>query len=160
MIISPGMLGLVGPHSGACTPPANITPPTIAAVSGGDVVGATIAASGDAWSGTPTLTPSYSWKRNGSEVGTASTYVLVGADVGQTLSLRKTMTNGCGSAFADSNDITDITSGALLELNNPNGFNVQIGVAGQIVVNTASVGTGTISSPGTNAGGNSGITFF
>lgn len=50
--------------------------------------------------------------------------------------------------------------GSLLELNNPNAFNVIVGLAGQNVKNTHSVGTGTISSPGVNAGGNTGITFF
>ena len=54
----------------------------------------------------------YQWKRNGSNIGsaTSSTYVLVTADVSQSITCQVTATNGSGSASATSNTITPIAA--------------------------------------------------
>jgi hypothetical protein len=76
------------------------------ALSGTAQEGQTLTCSTGTWSGTPTYT--YQWKRNGSNIGSAtnSTYTLVTADVGQSILCTVTATNGAGSVNADSNTVT------------------------------------------------------
>ena len=80
------------------------------ALSGTAQEGQTLTCSTGTWSGTPTY--SYQWKRNGSNIGSAtnSTYVLVTADVGQSIKCTVTATNALGSSNADSNTVTPTSS--------------------------------------------------
>ena len=80
------------------------------AVTGTAQEGQTLTCSTGTWSGSPTYT--YQWKRNGSNIGSAtnSTYVLVTADVGQSIKCTVTATNFIGSANADSNTVTPTSS--------------------------------------------------
>jgi len=84
-------------------PPVNSVAP---ALSGTAQEGQTLTCSTGTWSGTPTYT--YQWKRNGSNIGSAtnSTYTLVTADVGQSIKCTVTATNALGSSNADSNTVT------------------------------------------------------
>jgi hypothetical protein len=72
--------------------------------------GQTLTCSIGTWSGSPTYT--YQWKRNGSNIGSAtnSTYTIVTADIGQSILCTVTATNFIGSATADSNTVTPISA--------------------------------------------------
>jgi len=76
------------------------------AITGTAQEGQTLICSTGTWIGTPTYT--YQWKRNGSNIGSAtnSTYTLVTADVGQSIKCTVTATNALGSSNADSNTVT------------------------------------------------------
>jgi hypothetical protein len=86
-------------------PPVNTVAP---AITGTAQEGQTVSCSTGTWTGTPTITFAYQWKRNGSDIGSAtnSTYTLVTADVSQSITCQVTATNGSGSASATSNTIT------------------------------------------------------
>ena len=88
-------------------PPVNSVAP---AITGTAQEGQTLTCSTGTWSGTPTYT--YQWKRNGSNIGSAtnSTYTLVTADVGQSIKCTVTATNALGSSNADSNTVTPTSS--------------------------------------------------
>ena len=90
-------------------PPVNTVAP---AITGTAQEGETVTCSTGSWTGTPTITFAYQWKRNGSNIGSAtnSTYVLVTADVSQSITCQVTATNGFGSASATSNTITPIAA--------------------------------------------------
>ena len=78
------------------------------AITGTAQEGQTLTTSTGFWTGTPVITYTYQWKRNGSNIGSAtnSTYTLVTADVGQSIKCTVTATNSVGSSNADSNTIT------------------------------------------------------
>ena len=88
-------------------PPANTTLPSI---SGTAQQGQTLTASTGVWSGDTPQTYTYQWRRCSSGGGnctnisgqTASTYVLGASDVGATIRVIVTATNGAGSASATS----------------------------------------------------------
>lgn len=86
-------------------PPVNTVAP---AITGTAQEGQIVTCSIGTWTGTPTITFAYQWKRNGSNIGSAtnSTYTLVTADVSQSITCQVTATNGSGSASATSNTIT------------------------------------------------------
>jgi hypothetical protein len=88
-------------------PPVNSVAP---AITGTAQEGQTLTCSTGTWSGTPTY--SYQWKRNGSNIGSAtnSTYTLVTADVAQSIKCTVTATNALGSSNADSNTVTPTSS--------------------------------------------------
>ena len=94
-------------------PPVNTVAP---AITGTAQEGQTVTCSTGTWTGTPTITFAYQWKRNGSNIGsaTSSTYVLVTADVSQSITCQVTATNGFGSSSATSNTITP-TAALLLD---------------------------------------------
>ena len=87
------------------TAPVNTVAP---ALSGTAQEGQTLTCSTGTWTGNPTPTYSYQWKRNGSNIGSAtnSTYTLVTADVGQSIKCTVTATNAISSVNADSNTVT------------------------------------------------------
>lgn len=90
--------------SGGIAPVNTVAP----AITGTAQEGQTVTCSTGTWTGTPTISYTYQWKRNGSNIGsaTSSTYVLVTADVSQSITCQVTATNGSGSASATSNTIT------------------------------------------------------
>jgi hypothetical protein len=103
--------GAASADSNAVTPTAAPTAPanTVApAVTGTATVGQTLACSTGTWTGTPTITYAYQWKRAGSAISgaTSSTYALVAADASVAVKCTVTATNGTGSASADSNTVT------------------------------------------------------
>jgi hypothetical protein len=84
--------------------PSNTVAPVI---SGTAVVGQTLTTTDGTWDGIPTPTFSYQWKRGATNVGTnASTYTLVSADAGQSITCVVTATNAGGSANATSNALS------------------------------------------------------
>jgi hypothetical protein len=91
---------------GGNTPVNTVAP----AITGTAQEGQTLTCSTGTWSGSPSYT--YQWKRNGSNIGSAtnSTYTLVTADVGQSIKCTVTATNFIGSASADSNTVTPTSS--------------------------------------------------
>ena len=94
--------------SGGIAPVNTVAP----AITGTAQEGQTVTCSTGTWTGTPTISYTYQWKRNGSNIGsaTSSTYVLVLADVSQSITCQVTATNGSGSASATSNIITPIAA--------------------------------------------------
>ena len=75
-------------------------------VSGTAVVGQTLTTTNGTWSNSPT-SYSYQWKRGATNIGTnASTYTLVSADAGQSITCVVTATNSAGSANATSNALS------------------------------------------------------
>jgi hypothetical protein len=91
------------------TAPVNTVAP---AITGTAQEGQIVTCSTGTWTGTPTITFAYQWKRNGSNIGSAtnSTYTLVTADVSQSITCQVTATNPVGSANATSNTITPIAA--------------------------------------------------
>jgi len=89
--------------------PANTVAPV---VSGTATVGQTLSTTNGTWSGIPTPTFTYQWQRAGSNIGsaTASTYVLVAADVGSTIRCVVTATNTVGSTSANSNSTAAVAA--------------------------------------------------
>ena len=93
-----------GAEARSAAAPSNQSPPSI---SGAAVVGETLTASTGSWTGTPTITFTYAWQRcNGAGASctpigaSGNTYVVGGADEGNTLRVEVTGTNGEGSAIA------------------------------------------------------------
>jgi hypothetical protein len=86
----------VGPIIAAGSVPVNTVLPTL---SGTAQVGQTLTANPGTWTNNPTSF-TYQWNRAGTPIGgaTASTYVPVSADVGNTLTISVTATNGSGSS--------------------------------------------------------------
>lgn len=80
-------------------PPVNTALPSI---TGTPTVGQTLTAVDGSWSGGPTLTRQ--WRRNGAAIAgaTGSTYLLVSADLGASISVTVTATNIAGSTSATS----------------------------------------------------------
>lgn len=115
-------LGIGLTHGGAVmgTPaaPVNVAIPVI---SGSPVVGQTITASTGSWSGYPYPTFAYQWKRGGVAIvgATNSSYQVVLADVGQSITVTVTATNASGSASATSDPVTGqaASTGSALLLN-------------------------------------------
>ncbi|MEA2254615.1 MAG: hypothetical protein QOG35_660, partial [Solirubrobacteraceae bacterium] len=95
------------------SPPVNTVPPTI---SGAPQVGQTLTATTGTWTGSPTITYAYQWRRCDSagstcvNVGTqANTYAVTGPDTGTTIRVIVTATNGQGGASATSNQTTVVS---------------------------------------------------
>lgn len=91
--------------TGTATAPVNTVAPVI---SGTNVVGSTLSSTTGTWTGSPTPTYTYQWKRGASNIGgaTSSTYTLVQADATFAVTCVVTATNVAGSANATSNSLT------------------------------------------------------
>lgn len=85
----------------AGTIPTNTVAP---AITGTTVVGQTLTASNGTWTGTATITYARQWKRDGVAISgaTGATYVLVAGDVGKTITVTVTATNGVGAVSVTS----------------------------------------------------------
>ncbi|CAB4912415.1 unannotated protein [freshwater metagenome] len=90
-----------GTSGGPVTQPPTSGAPSIA---GSAVVGQTLTCNPGTWTGSPTFT--YSWRRDGSQVATGSTYAVTSGDVGRAITCVVTGTNGAGSATATSAAVT------------------------------------------------------
>lgn len=90
--------GKTGP--GVASPVNTVLP----VISGAATVGSTLTTTDGTWTGTPTLTYTYQWKRDGANIGgaTANSYLLVTADLAATITVTVTATNTAGSASATS----------------------------------------------------------
>lgn len=92
--------------SGGSTPsaPVNTVAPV---VTGTGYVGYTLTTTNGTWTGSPAPTFTYQWRRNGVNIGgaTSSTYVVTLTDEGVPVDCVVTATNGSGSANATSNSI-------------------------------------------------------
>jgi hypothetical protein len=86
------------------TAPVNVSAPV---VTGTASVGSVLTTTNGTWDNEPT-SYTYQWKRNGSNIlsATSSTYTVVAADVSQSITCTVTATNDAGSASATSNTIT------------------------------------------------------
>lgn len=120
--------------------PINVTPPNIMGVAiDGQVLTVT---NNGTWTGYPPLTYTYQWRRNGSNIGgaTSSTYTLVSADIGANIDCMVTATNVYGSASSDSNDIGPIAGVAPSNISAP----IASGTAqdGQVLTTTNGVWAG------------------
>lgn len=91
------------------SPPVNTVAPV---ASGGPVVGQTVSCSTGTWTGSPTIVYTYQWRRDGSDIGSAtnSTYVLVTADDAHAVDCVVTGTNGAGNSSQDTNNISVISA--------------------------------------------------
>jgi hypothetical protein len=105
---SEGSLGVASNNitgQSAGSPPVNTVAPVL---SGTPDVGQVLSCTTGSWTGSPTITYAYQWRRNGSNISgaTGSTYTLVNADGGASITCRVTATNGSGSASATSGGVT------------------------------------------------------
>ena len=94
----------------AGTAPVNTVAPV---VTGSATFGSTLSSTTGTWTGTPTPTFAYQWFRSPSTSisgASSSTYVLVAADVGNTIFCRVTGSNGLGDTNADSNTTATIAA--------------------------------------------------
>ena len=106
------MSGILNAFSGGSygSPPANTVAP---AVTGTATFGQTLSSTTGTWTGVPTPTFAYQWYRSPSTAitsATSSTYVLVAADVGNTIYCKVTATNAISSVSADSNTTATVAA--------------------------------------------------
>lgn len=92
----------------ALAAPANTVLP---AITGTAQVGQTLTAAPGTWTGNPTPTYTYQWKRAGANISgaTSSTYLIVSGDVMQVISVEVTGTNSVGNAKATSAGTANVT---------------------------------------------------
>jgi hypothetical protein len=91
--------------------PVNVTP---CSISGSAPQGSTLTVAAGSWSGTPTPTLTYQWRRGGTNIAgaTGTTYQTKNADVGLVVDVVETATNSAGTAsHASSNSVTPTTAG-------------------------------------------------
>lgn len=86
----------------ATAAPASPSNTVLPAITGSPQTGQVLACSNGTWTGTPTITFAYAWKRDGIAIGgaTSSSYTLTVADEGHTITCTVTATNGSGSVAA------------------------------------------------------------
>ena len=87
--------------------PYNLVTPV---ASGTGQVGQTLSTTNGSWQGVATITFTYQWRRDASDISgaTSSTYTLVADDYATDIDCVVTATNSLGSANQDSNDIANI----------------------------------------------------
>lgn len=93
-------LGLLGGGGGAIAPVNTVAP----VISGTLNVGQTLSVTDGTWTGTAPIVYTYQWKRAGVNIALAtnSTYLLVSADKGTSITCEVTATNAAGNASATS----------------------------------------------------------
>lgn len=94
-------------------PPVNTVAPVI---TGTFVVGSNAyVSSNGTWTGTPPITYTYQWRRNGVNISgaTSNPYVITNSDIGTILTCAVTATNSAGSVTAVSNQSSTIPSAVL-----------------------------------------------
>lgn len=93
--------------------PTNTTAPSI---TGTATVGETLTAVAGTWTGSPTVTRQ--WLRGGTEISgaTGTTYLLVAADEGATITVQETATNAGGSADATSAGVGPVAAATVPSL--------------------------------------------
>lgn len=106
--------------------PANTVAP---AITGTAEIGETVSSSTGTWTGVPTPTFAYQWRRNGSNILSATTasYTIQAEDEGDSIDCRVTATNSQGSASVNSNSITPVAASAsayaaAVLVDNPTGY--------------------------------------
>jgi parallel beta-helix repeat protein len=122
VVLSGVLAAVVSASAGAQVAPTNTSPP---AVSGTAQEGQTLTLTAGQWSGDPAPTLTEQWQRcdasggNCADIGgaTGSTYLLVAADVGQTVRVVETATNDSGSASQESAVTTVVTAAASAPVN-------------------------------------------
>ncbi len=84
--------------------PANIVAP---AITGSSAVGGVLTCGNGTWNGSATIVYTRQWQRDGVDIGgeTATTYTVLDADNGKTISCNVTGTNALGASTAASNSI-------------------------------------------------------
>jgi hypothetical protein len=89
--------------------PVNTVAPV---VSGTATFGQTLTTTNGTWTGAPAPTFTYQWQRNAGNISgaTSSTYVLVAADVGNTIRCVVTATNALGAVSANSNNTATVAA--------------------------------------------------
>ena len=89
--------------------PVNTVAPS---VTGTATFGQTLSTTDGTWTGVPTPTFTYQWQRSSSNIGgaTSSTYVLVAADVGNTVRCVVTATNAVAAVSANSNSTATVAA--------------------------------------------------
>lgn len=95
-------------RAAALFPPRNVTSP---AISGTAREGETLTGTKGTWARTVESTTG-TWLRDGTPVGTGTTYALTSADVGRTLVYRVTATNAAGSTSASSQPTSTVQMAA------------------------------------------------
>jgi hypothetical protein len=97
----------IASNTGENATPVNISAPVI---HGGIDVGSVLGVSKGTWDGKPGPTYTYQWKRDGSNISsaTSSSYTVVGADTGAVITCDVKATNSEGNATATSNGIGPI----------------------------------------------------
>lgn len=100
----------IGP--GTAVPPAAPVNTTVPVISGVTQVGSTLTTTDGIWTGSPMPTYAYQWKRGGVNItgATASSYLLVTADLAATITVTVMATNASGSANAISAGVGPITA--------------------------------------------------
>ena len=101
------MLAFAGGSYGAA--PVNTVAPV---VSGTATFGQTLSTTDGTWTGVPTPTFTYQWQRVTTNISgaTSSTYVLVAADVGNTVRCVVTATNAVSAVSANSNSTATVSA--------------------------------------------------
>lgn len=130
--------------------PANVVPPTIT-TDGSPQSSETVTINPGSWSGSPSPTFTYLWKRNGTtNLGTDSSYTLTDADIGQTITCTVTATNASGSAVATSPGIIPAAANSvtvdLLYVSQTTGL------TGTVKLQMVNVATGAVTSARSSAG--------
>lgn len=99
----------VGPVGASVAPPVNTVAPVI---SGNLPQGQTLTTTDGTWTGAPTISYSYQWKRGGVNISgeTNNTYATQIADIGANITCAVTGTNSNGNATATSNSLGPITA--------------------------------------------------
>jgi hypothetical protein len=97
-----------GPAGGVPVAPVNTVLP---AISGTTTAGSTLSTTNGTWTGTLPIAYTYQWKRNGVNIGgaTSNTYLLALADLTTTITVVITAINAAGSTGATSTGVGPIT---------------------------------------------------
>ena len=99
-----------GPTNGGNAPINTVAP----VISGTNGLNSILTVTSGTWTGTPTITYTYQWKRNGIDIlgATSNTYTILVTDSAANLTCQVTATNSVGSSSATSNTITAQTFSA------------------------------------------------